>query len=72
MPGAVQQKIAAIIVEIDRASHADVQRLTVLNKWFREPGRLSAFGLWVAERAAARGALSDGVRRNCSGRRTPC
>jgi hypothetical protein len=61
MSSAVQQKIAAIIAEIDRTGHADVQRLTVLKKWFCQPGRLSAFGLWIAQRAAARWVLSDGV-----------
>ena len=61
MSSSVQQQLAAIIAEIDRTGHADVLRLTVLKKWFRQPGRLAAFGLWVARRAAARGALSDGV-----------
>jgi hypothetical protein len=61
MATSVQHKLAAIIAEIDRTGHADVLRLTVLKKWFRQPGRLAAFGLWVAQRAAARWALSDGV-----------
>ncbi len=30
-------------------------RLTVLKNWFKSPERLRAFGLWVAERAVARG-----------------
>jgi hypothetical protein len=61
MSSSVQQQLAAIIAEIDRTGHANVLRLTVLKKWFRQPRRLAAFGLWVARRAAARGALSDGV-----------
>jgi hypothetical protein len=61
MPISIQEQLAAIITEIDRTGHADVLRLTVLKKWFRQPGRLAAFGLWVARRAAARGALSEGV-----------
>jgi hypothetical protein len=28
--------------------------VTVLKKWFEHPGRLPAFGLWIAERAAGR------------------
>jgi hypothetical protein len=61
MATSLQHKLAAIIAEIDRTGHADVLRLTVLKKWFRQPGRLAAFGLWVARRSAARGALSEGV-----------
>ena len=61
MATSIQHKLAAIIAEIDRTGHADVLRLTVLKKWFRQPGCLAAFGLWVARRAAAHGALSDGV-----------
>jgi hypothetical protein len=61
MATSVQHQLAAIIAEIDRTGHADVLRLTVLKNWFRQPGRLAAFGLWVARRAAARGALAAGA-----------
>jgi len=57
----VRDQLAAIIAEIDRTGHADVLRLTVLKKWFRQPGRLAAFGLWVARRAAARGEGATGA-----------
>ncbi|WP_295443885.1 hypothetical protein [uncultured Thiodictyon sp.] len=60
MPPRVQDKLAAIIAEIDRAGCANVMRLTVLKKWFEHPRRLRAFGLWVAERAAARGDAATG------------
>ncbi len=55
MPTQVQDKLTAIINEIDRTGHANIMRLTVLKKWFEHPRRLRAFGLWVAERAANRG-----------------
>jgi hypothetical protein len=55
MPASIQSRLASIINEIDRTGHADVLRLTVLKQWFKQPGRLGAFGLWVAARAAARG-----------------
>lgn len=51
----IQSQLASILAEIDRTGHADVLRLTVLKKWFKDLGRVRAFGLWVAERAAARG-----------------
>lgn len=55
MPASVQDQLAMVIAEIDRTGHADVQRLTVLKKWFHRPGRLIAFGLWIAQQAAAPG-----------------
>jgi hypothetical protein len=56
MPTRSQDQLAAIIAELDRTGHANITRLTVLKKWFEyHPKRLRAFGLWVAERAAARG-----------------
>ena len=60
MPSSIQDKFASIIAEIDRTGHADVLRLTVLKKWFEQPRRRRAFGLWVAERAAARGDAATG------------
>jgi len=61
MPSRVQDQLAAILAEIDRTGQADVLRLTVLKKWFEyHPKRLRAFGLWVAERAAARGEGAEG------------
>lgn len=60
MPSKVQEKIKAILADIDRTGHADVLRLTVLKKWFESPRRLRAFGLWMAERAANRGEDATG------------
>ena len=70
MRTAVPEKILKIINEIDAHGNARLTRLTVLKKWFEHPGRLSAFGLWVARRAAGRkgktkgeaGALLDETR----------
>ena len=50
----VPEKLLAIVDEIDAQGHASLTRLTVLEKWFEHSGRLSAFGLWVARRAAGR------------------
>ncbi len=64
------EKILKIIDDIDIQGNAPLTRLTVLKKWFEPPGRLPAFGLWVARRAAGRkgktkgkaGALLDEAR----------
>lgn len=66
----VPEKLLAIVAEIDAQGYANLARLTVLKKWFEHPGRLPAFGLWVARRSAARkgrtkaeaGALLDEAR----------
>jgi len=50
----VPEKLLKIIDEIDTSGNASLTRLTVLKKWFECPGRLPAFGLWVAARAASR------------------
>ena len=54
MRTAVPEKILKIIADIDTLGNASLTRLTVLKKWFEHPGRLSAFGLWIARRAAGR------------------
>ncbi len=64
------EKILKIIDDIDAQGNASLTRLTVLKKWFEHPGRLSAFGLWIARMAAGRkgktkgkaGALLDETR----------
>jgi hypothetical protein len=64
------EQLLAIIEEIDAHGSASLTRLTVLKKWFQHPGRLPAFGLWIAKRAAGRkgktkaqaGALLDEAR----------
>lgn len=70
MRTAVPEKILKIIDDIDTHGNVPLTRLTVLKKWFEHSGRLSAFGLWVARRAAGRkgktkgeaGALLDETR----------
>lgn len=70
MPATVPEKILKIIADIETQGNASLTRLTVLKKWFEHPGRLSAFGLWIARQAAARkgrtkgeaGALLDETR----------
>lgn len=70
MRTSVPEKIQQIVVDIDAKGHASLTRLTVLKKWFERPGRLPAFGLWIARRAAGcpgktkgqAGALLDEVR----------
>jgi hypothetical protein len=54
MPSAIPEKLLVIADEIDAHGHANLTRLTVLKKWFELPGRLPAFGLWIARRAAGR------------------
>ena len=55
------EKIIKIIDEIDAKGNANLTRLTVLKKWFEHPGRLPAFGLWVAARAASRKGETTGA-----------
>jgi hypothetical protein len=70
MRTAVPEKLLKIIDDIDTRRNVPLTRLTVLKRWFEHPGRLPAFGLWVARRAAARkgktkggaGALLDETR----------
>ena len=54
MRSAIPEKLLAIVEEIDAQGYANLTRLTVLKKWFEHPGRLPAFGLWVARRSAGR------------------
>lgn len=54
MRSAVPKKILNIVAEIDSKGSASLTRLTALKQWFDRPGRLPAFGLWVARRASAR------------------
>lgn len=49
----IQDKLTAIVDEIDRTGHASQMRLTVLKKWLERPGRLQRFALSVAARAAS-------------------
>ena len=70
MRTAVPEKLLKIIDDIDMQGNASLTRLTVLKNWFEHPGRLSAFGLWIARRVAGRkgktkgeaGALLDETR----------
>jgi hypothetical protein len=50
----IPEKLLSIVEEIDAHGSASLTRLTVLKKWFEHPGRLPAFGLWIAKRAAGR------------------
>lgn len=50
----VPEKLLAIVEGINTHGSASLTRLTVLKKWFEHPGRLPAFGLWIAKRAAGR------------------
>src|SRR5690348_10183802 len=54
MRTAVPEKVLKIIDDIDTKKNVPLTRLTVLKKWFEGPRRLSAFGLWIARRAAGR------------------
>lgn len=61
MRTAVPEKILKIIDDIDAHGNARLTRLTVLKKWFERSGRLPAFGLWIARRAAGRKGKTDGT-----------
>lgn len=57
----VPEKLLAIVDEIDARGCANPTRLTVLKKWFKQPGRLPAFGLWVAQLSAGRKGRTKGA-----------
>lgn len=57
----VPEKLLAIVEEIDARGCANPTRLTVLKKWFGRPGRMPAFGLWVARRSAGRKGKTKGA-----------
>ncbi|MEI7728726.1 MAG: hypothetical protein WCO56_04110 [Verrucomicrobiota bacterium] len=61
MPTLVPEKILKIVDDIDTQGNVSLMRLTVLKKWFEHPGRLPAFGLWIARRAASRKGKTAGV-----------
>jgi hypothetical protein len=54
MRNQVPEKLLAIVADINTHGSANLTRLTVMKKWFEGKGRLPAFGLWVARRAASR------------------
>jgi hypothetical protein len=55
MPTSTADKLTAVVTQIAAQGNVEVLRLTVLKKWFERPGRLPAFALWVASRAAGQG-----------------
>ena len=57
----VPEKILKIIDDIETHGNVPLTRLTVLKKWFEHPGRLPAFGLWIARRAAGRKGKTTGA-----------
>lgn len=61
MRTAIPEKLLKIVEDIDTVGSANLTRLTVLKKWFDRPGRLPAFGLWVARRSAGRKGKTKGL-----------
>ena len=49
----LSQKLLKIVDEIDRCGNVNMTKLTVLKKWFEHPGRLAAFGIWMAGKAVS-------------------
>jgi hypothetical protein len=60
MRTSVPEKLLAIVEEIEARGQTNPTRLTVLKRWFEHPGRLPAFGLWVARRSAGRKGRTKG------------
>lgn len=50
----IPERLLKILDEIDSNGSANLTRLTVLKRWFAEPGRLSAFAVWIAKKAVSR------------------
>jgi hypothetical protein len=61
MRSKIPEKLAAIVEEIDARGEAPLTKLTVLKKWFGQPGRLRPFAVWVACRASSRKGKTSGV-----------
>ena len=57
----IPEKLLKIVDDIDVQGQANLTRLTVLKKWSERPGRLTAFALWVAERAMVRKGKTGGA-----------
>ncbi len=60
MRSTVPEKVLSILDEIELHGHAEQTRLTVLKKWFELSHRRSAFGLWIACKAAGRKGKTKG------------
>ncbi len=56
----VPKRLLGIVDDIDANGDANLTRLTVLKKWFKTPGRIVPFALWVAARAASRKGKTKG------------
>jgi len=56
----VPEKVLRIVDDIKRDRDVPQTRLTVLKSWFKHPGRLAAFGLWIARKAAGRKGKTKG------------
>ena len=54
MRTSVPEKLLKLADDIAVERNVSLTRLTVLKKWFERPERLSAFALWVAQRAISR------------------
>lgn len=50
----IPEKLLAIADDIEAFGSVPLTRLTVVKQWLETPGRSSAFGLWIAKRAAGR------------------
>ena len=51
MSSEAPEKILKIVGDMEARGNVALTRLTVLKKWFEAPGRLPAFGLWIARQA---------------------
>ena len=57
----VTDKLLKIVAEINTNGNASLTRLTVLKKWFEQPGRLGSFALWLASQAKSQHGKTNGV-----------
>lgn len=59
MQASLTQKLEKIIRDLEAGDALPLTRLTVLKKWFEnDPGRLPAFGRWMADRVLAAGPVT--------------
>ena len=56
----VPDKILSIVDSIHENGSQELNRLTVLKKWFQDPNRLTAFSIFIAKRVVDRNQKSQG------------
>jgi hypothetical protein len=60
----VPERLLKLAADIAAQGNAELTRLTILKKWFEQPGRLSAFAVWMGRRAISEKREASGEAAN--------